>query len=187
MPGRIRYFIAGFLALGGVVAFAILIFVGIGRAGRSLDAFSVPGAKVFELTEGKNYTVYYEFQSFYEGQAYSGPENLTGLSLSVTSNTSDQVIPTRAASVNANYAFGSRKGRSMFQFKRPVTGPYTLRGSYPDDPNGPKVILSLSHGFGTTLTFYILTSIGTFMVTSLMALGLLLHTYFRRRQVLKVS
>ena len=185
LPSRLYYVLAAMVAVFGVVAFAYFLVHGIQAAGRDLQRFQVPGSRVFELPRAKSYTVYHEYQSFLDGKAYANPKGLPGLTLTVKSNTTGREFPARAAALNSHYEFGAYKGQSLFQFSIPEPGSYTLIADYGVNGSGSVTVLSLSSGFGMTLTLYILGSIGIMIVALMSALLLSLITWLRRRRVLR--
>lgn len=185
LPSRLYYVLAAVVAVLGVVGFAYFLVHGIQAAGRDLQRFQVPGSRVFELPQAKSYTVYHEYQSFLDGKAYVNPKGMPGLTLTVKSNATGREFPAQAAALNSHYEFGAYKGQSLFQFRISEPGSYTLTADYGKSASGPVTVLSLSSGFGMTLTLYILGAVGIMIVSLMSALLLFLITWLRRRRVIR--
>lgn len=173
-PGRFGYFAAVALAVGGVVACAVIIVLFVIR----LDGgtrFVAPGSHAITVEKAGKQVIWNDYRTVFEGRNYSAPEQLPdGLHIRVTAAATGKDVdiePDRGASSKTSAA--ERVSVASFDA---VPGRYTItiEGNFPPRvfSVGPSFLLQL---FGT-----ISGAVALMFLGFAAALVLAIWTYLRR-------
>ena len=175
-PGRWVYALSGGLLVVAIVV-ATLIVVRLVRSAEDIQQMVAPGETTMELDATGTYGVFYERDTVFQGQSFSGPDALPGLDvILVSQDTGEQISVRRPFGESFTYDFGDRSGElaGKFEVERPGTYTVTATGA------GPEVIIAI----GRYSFRGLFASIGGIIVCALMALVgavLLIVFFFVRR------
>jgi len=179
-PGTGNYFTAALVLMLGLLVFVWILYSSLSQLGRAGHRFLAPGQAELNLSKKGDYTIYYEFQSVYEGRAYSSEENLPGLVVQVSSKDEGKKIPIREIRANSTYSFGGRKGRALFYFNVENPGTYQIKAHYINDQSEPRIVLTVGKGFVSRMIFGIFGAIGVLLLGILIGIFLIVFTFLKR-------
>ena len=183
-PGKIWYLLAvlllliGFGALaGGVGHLVSSIAKSVAGAGRVV----VPGSGKVTLDEPGEYKVYYEHRSVVGGKSYRGPAETPALECRLVFADDGREVSLEPSSSSFTYEYGSRAGKSVWEFRADRSGVYELSAEYPKGEKGPKeVVLAVGGAFPVGSIFGLFAGIGVLMLCGIAALVIFLLTMLRR-------
>lgn len=115
------------------------------------------------VTNAGSYTVFLEEQSVMTGKIYSTTESVAGLRCNAERQGSGQTIVLRRPGGSMTYSVGGRSGRSVLQFDAQQLGQYVLSCAYPEERNGPEVVLAVGTGFGRRIFSLLLSSLAAIL------------------------
>jgi hypothetical protein len=164
----------------GVGLFAGILYKGLGGIGNKLQQVLAPGETDVTLDAPGNYTIFYESQSIMGGKLYSTDESISGLSCALVSKATNSKIAISASSMNTTYEFGGRSGRSVFEFTIDQPGIYAFTASYPQEKQGPEVVLAVGKDVTTGIFATVLGGLAVFFGSIGAALAILLVTLIKR-------
>jgi len=175
-PGRWVYVLSGGLLVVAIVV-ATLVVMGLVRSAEDIQQMVAPGVTTMELDATGTYGVFYERDTVFEGQSFSGPEALPALDVVlVDQTTGEEVTVRRPFGETFTYDFGDRSGALVgkFEVERPGTFTVTATGE------GPEVIIAV----GPYSFRGLFASIGGIILSAFLALAgavLLIVFFFVRR------
>jgi len=184
MPGRVWYWVAGIIGAMALTAFVAILFNGIAGMGDALQQMLGPGQIEITLEEPGTYTVFHEHESIFEGQYYSSPEIVSGLTVRVRSLDSSETIRVEAPNVNSNYAISGRSGVGIFEFNIVEPGRYRITAAYGNGQATPPVVLAIGHDF-MGLMAIIFGAIGVMMVGAGLVIAIVVVTFVKREKALR--
>ena len=185
MPGRVWYWAAGGIGAMALVAFVAILFNGIASMGDALPQMLGPGQIEISLDEPGTYTVFHEHESIFEGQYYSSPEIVSGLTVRVRYKDSGETIKVAAPNVNSNYAVSGRSGVGIFEFDIVEPGRYRITAAYANGQATPPVMLAIGHDFMGGLMATIFGAIGVMMVGAGLVISIAVITFVKREKALR--
>jgi uncharacterized membrane protein len=173
-PGRFGYFAAVALAVGGVVACAVIIVWFVAR----LDGgarFVAPGSHAFRVEKAGKQVIWNDYRTVFEGRSYSASEQLPdGLHIRVTEAASGKDIDIESDR-GASSKTSAAERVSIASFEA-VPGRYTItiEGNFPPRvfSVGPSFLLRL---FGT-----IASALAVMFLGFAVALALAIWTFLQR-------
>jgi hypothetical protein len=177
-PGRWWYFVAVLVLVGGMALFAQTLFSLLNELGAELRQLVVPGTHDLALGEAGEYTIFHERVSVVNGEAFSGP--ISGLRVTVT-GPGGEALPVSSPGTSMTYSFGGRSGAAIFGFRIERAGTYRLSAVYADGRAEPRAVLTVARDFMGKLIRTILSGLGIAFGTILLAVGIVLVTFFKRR------
>ncbi|HHV97996.1 MAG TPA: hypothetical protein GXX36_00225 [Clostridiaceae bacterium] len=180
-PDRILYVISVLIFLCGMALFAYLLMTGISSTVSKIDTRVVmPGTETIEFTETGKYTIYFEQRSNMYGKIYE-TNDINGLTLSLRNIETGEELELINTAFESSYNVGSRKGKSIFNFKVEKAGKYEIRGWYESDKD-QKVVLAIGKGFVTALVRTILLCIVTFFASVGVSVIIFIYTFNKRKR-----
>ena len=175
-PGRWVYALSGGLLVVAIGA-ATLIVVGLVRSAEDIQQMVAPGETTMELDATGTYGVFYERDTVFQGQSFSGPAALPGLDVVlVNQDTGEEITVRRPFGESFTYDFGDRSGELAGKFEVETPGTYTVTAT----GAGPGVIIAI----GRYSFRGLFVSIGGIIVCAFMALVgavLMIVFFFVRR------
>lgn len=137
---------------------------------KSLVRVVVPGEKVVVLPAPGDYTIFHEHKTVVDGIVYSSSEDsITGLRCTLKNNLTNENVPLTPSSSNMTYSFGSKEGRSIFDFNAGKGGTFHLSCLFPEAEHaGVKTVLAIGKGFGAeifNMISFIFTIVAIFLVS----------------------
>ncbi len=180
-PSRWLYLVAVLFLISGWSAAGFSVVRGLtGGLTKGLVQLLVPGEEILELDEAGTYTIFHEYESVYKNQVFSvNNSNISSLELSLRAAATNKDIALRA-STSASYSFGSRAARSLYKFDIDSPGSYILSAKYLEN-DGPKLVLTVSKGFLTKIFAKVFAAIAYVLGGTLLAAGLAIYTFLKRR------
>lgn len=185
---RRGYVIALIVFVLGSIASAALVAVfayGLFTLGDDLERMVAPGTQQFDLSETGTYTIFYEYESSFDGTTYITGSSTPGLDITVTRVNDGAQINVRPSSMSTSYNTMNYSGQSIRTFSVDQTGIYEISAEYSAATRGPDVVLAVGQG----VTRGILTSIGAFFgggllfcFITLVAIAIAGFTFYRRYQ-----
>jgi hypothetical protein len=185
MPGRVWYWVAGVIGAMALTAFVAILLNGIAGMGDALQQMLGPGQIEITLEEPGTYTVFHEHESIFEGQYYSSPEIVSGLTVRVRSLDSSDAIRVEAPNVSTNYAVSGRSGVGIFEFNIVEPGRYRITAAYGNGQATPPVVLAIGHDFMGGLLATIFGAIGVMMVGAGLVISIVVVTFVKREKALR--
>jgi hypothetical protein len=186
VTSRAGYFLGAICLLAGLSLAGWLVWSEIAALQNVMIRVVMPGSVVVTLDEPGTYTIYHEADSVVDGKLYSAP-NIAGLSVTVTGDGTGEQIPVAVPGMSSSYSIGGHSGKSVLAFDIAKPGRYLLSGQYANGRSEPQTVLAISPGFLGRLLGTIFGAIGAVGLGFVMALVLVLTTYFRRRRVLRTA
>ena len=175
-PGRWVYALSGGLLVVAIVV-ASLIVMGLVRGAEDIQQTVAPGGATMEFDEAGTYGVFYERDTVFRDQRFSGPDALPALDVVLTNqDTGEQVTVRRPFGESFTYDFGDRSGELVGKFEIERPGPFAVSAT----GQGPEVIIAV----GRYSFRGLFASIGGIIVCAFMALVgavLLIVFFFVRR------
>jgi hypothetical protein len=182
MPGRVWYWVAGGIGAMALAAFVAILFNGIAGMGDALQQMLGPGRIEISLEEPGTYTVFHEHESIFEGQYYSSPEIVSGLTVRVRAVENGETIRVKAPNVSTNYAVSGRSGVGIFEFNIVEPGRYRITAAYGNGQATPPVVLAIGHDFMGGLLATIFGAIGVMMVGAGLVISIVVVTFVKREK-----
>ncbi|HAU37802.1 MAG TPA: hypothetical protein DCX07_08810 [Phycisphaerales bacterium] len=113
-PGAWIYWLAGLLAIGGVVPGAILIVSAVKEfASAPMHRIRVPGEARIALEEAGEYTIYHESRGA-NGEDAPRPRSVEGLKIFLTHDGAEVTL--HEVEINERYTIGGRRGYALWRF-----------------------------------------------------------------------
>ncbi len=143
--------------------------------------FVVPGAQELNFNADGKYTLYHEYQSTVDGKGYSTEEYLKDVKVTLKSKNNFRKVHLSSSSSNMSYEFGSRAGKSLYEFEIEEPGIYILAVEYQDGASTPKTVFAVGPYFdvlGLTLLVFGVGS-GGFVLGAIIVLWI----FLKRRKV----
>ncbi|MGH2778449.1 MAG: hypothetical protein ACRDJB_07335 [Actinomycetota bacterium] len=175
-PGRWVYALSGGLLVAAIVV-ATLIVMCLVRSAEDIKQMVAPGETTMELDDTGTYGIFYERDTVFEGQSFSGPNALPALDVVLVDQTTGEEVTVRPPfGETFTYDFGDRSGALVgkFEIERPGTFTVTATGE------GPEVIIAV----GPYSFRGLFASIGGIILCAFLALAgavLLIVFFFVRR------
>lgn len=131
---------AALIIIPGIIAL-VLFFVDI--INTPSERYVFPGTHEIQFDDTGEYTVYYEYQSTVDGVAYLTSEDIPDLQVMLQSKDDLERVEIESASFNESYSYGSRAGKSLFEFDIDEPGVYILTAEYQDGSSTPDIVLAV--------------------------------------------
>ncbi len=179
-PSRAWYLLAVLVLIAGFTAFGMVLSSALGSFDRMIRVL-VPGQADMTLEQPGSYTIFHEHRSTLDGRVYD-VGNVSGLTVTVTSLGGSN-IPLQT-SASANYASGSRAGRSLFSFEIRDPGVYRLSAAYAAGRKEPQTVLAVGHNAVSGFVFTLLAALACMFVGVGIAIGIFVMVFIRRRRAL---
>ncbi len=145
-PSRWQYFtgtaivlVTSALAMGLLFAGLFLNLINIIPEMRMV----MPGTHDIELDSAGKYTVFWEYQSFFEGVLYGGQTSLSGMTMWLYDDNSN-LIEMSLSSGTSKYEANGRAGVSLAEFEIDEPGTYTIIADYKEGDSGSDIVLAIS-------------------------------------------
>jgi hypothetical protein len=180
MPSRLWYAASAAIVLIGIALGVAFLWPRLAGLGDDFVRVVVPGAHEIELPEPGSYTIFHEPTGTIDGVLYSASD-VSGLRVALSTAGGDEIALDPAA-VSSRYSFGGRTGFSVFGFEIAEAGTYRLSASYDDGRTEPSTILAISSGFVGKLVTTILGFMAILLGSILLAVGIGITTFVRRRR-----
>ncbi|MGQ9706321.1 MAG: hypothetical protein ACUVWP_04870 [bacterium] len=144
---------------------------------------TAPGKINITLQTSGKYTIYYEYQSVYDGRVYLTGENLpSGLQFAVLSKETGANIPLTASTLKSSYSIGGRSGVSAFDLTIDKPGIYEITSWYSEGQSGPNVVMTIGQGFSANLLMIVFGGVGICIGAFIIALLIIIMTFIKRRR-----
>ncbi|HET7840478.1 MAG TPA: hypothetical protein VFM21_02675 [Terriglobia bacterium] len=184
-PSRAYYGVAGAVLVGGVGLFVALLWRGISSVPSKVQQVVAPGRAELTLSKPGDYTIFYEYQSVLGNRVYSTGQNVPGLECTLVSKSAQEPVPLSRATVNSNYSFGGRSGKSVFDFHINQPGVYELTASYPVGEQGEEVVLAVGQGVVTGILSTVFGALAIMFGTIGLTIAIILITAVKRHNAAK--
>jgi len=181
-PSKGYYYLAGLIFVIGVSAVAFFMWTNLMGLTDQLKQVLAPGTSEVILEETGTYTIFHEYRSVYQGQAFSSRGNLSGLRCSLVQKETGRPVSIEGISYSATYERGGRKAEGVWTFEISQPGVYIMTTSYQDNATVPVHILAVGHGFLAKLLKLIFTNIALFFVTMFISGGIVVITDQKRKK-----
>jgi hypothetical protein len=133
------------LAVSGMVVFqAVGSVVGQYPSGDTPRQLA-PGSTELQLAEPGAYTIYYEYNSTFQGTAFVTSPEIPLLNLRLSSPTSGKTVPVHEYQGTSAYRFGNVAGEAIGVFDIDRGGRYVLDARYRYETTGAEVVLAVAH------------------------------------------
>lgn len=184
-PGRGWYVIAALLFVLAIASLALEIPAVIRNVGSAVY-FLAPGSKVIAVDSPRNFTIWHENRTLFEGRTYNTVAALPGgATITVTGPHGEPVAVTSAG--GASVTSGSNESHSVASFEAKIPGNYTVTIAGLPDPHVISVSsFSLGGLLGTILGFTLLQSFCTFGALAIVVL-IAIARYRKRQPILRAS
>ncbi len=180
-PSKIFYVVSGVILVIGIILFVIILISGIfSSVDKINNRVIVPGTKMVELKETGKYIIYFEYRSVIDGKVFE-TNNISGLMCSLRNTETGGFIKLDNPSLDSNYSFSAREGKSIFEFAINETGKYELKAWYKTG-EGEEAVLAIGKGFGIELARTIILSIGTLFVSFGISIAIFIVTLVKRKK-----
>jgi hypothetical protein len=183
-PSRWYYGLSVLILVVGLSAFVWLLFSSISGMAGGLIQVVAPGSADLDLGEVGEYTIFYENQSYANGSFYSTGKDVSGLQIEIVEKSTGIKLATNLPSGSFTYSIGGRFGQAILTFQVSRPGIYQLLASYPQDYQGPQVILAVGHGFMGRIISIVITSLAAFFGSIIIAAALTIIIYRKRQKAL---
>ena len=182
-PSALFYVLAVAIIVTGA---ALGIFLFLKSLARVDDApqLVVPGEHALDLDETGTYDVFVESHSVIDGQVYSNPSGVPGMSFYLRRPETGQEVTLEAQTSRLTYSFGDRSGRGILNFTIDEPGSYVLTAAYTSE-NGPPAVLSVVREFGAGLLTAILGGLASVVVSLGLGLTMIILVSIKRRKARK--
>ena len=146
------------------------VWQGLVQFDKSLLRVVVPSEKIIVLTSPGDYTIFHEHKTVADGIIYSSSEDaISGMRCQMKNSITNEGVSLKPSSANLTYSFGSKEGRSIFDFDAGKGGTFRLSCLFPEARSSEtKTVLAIGQGFGAEIfntISYIFTIIAIFMVS----------------------
>lgn len=185
---RRGYVIALIVFLLGMIGSAALVGLfayGLFTLGTNMERMVAPGSEQFEFSDTGTHTIFYEYESSFDGTTYSTGSTIPALDISVTRLDDGADIEVRSSSMDTSYDLVNQSGQSIRSFSVDQEGTYEITAEYSGDADGPDIVLAISENITRT----ILTTVGVFFggglvfcIMTLIAIAIAGFTFYRRYQ-----
>lgn len=168
-----RYVLSAVPFILGVIACVLLgmnLWRGIVAFDNSLVRLVMPGERFIDLPSPGKYTIFNEYRSVVKGVVYSSSEDsISGMRCEMTDIVTNEKVPLKASSANMTYSFGSKEGRSVYDFDAGKGGTFRMNCSYQGPGReGVRTVIAIGRGFGGAIfnmISYIFAIISIFIVS----------------------
>lgn len=185
VPGKFWYVVALILFIGSITApVAITLWQVFGKEDVTLRLVAPQTLKV-RLDRG-TYTVFSDSRAVIGGEVVISQGSIAGLRFSVKGPRGED-IPVGPTSLASRYSVGGQTGFSVFEFKIPESGEYTVSASYREADPRQRALLSIRRDFFGGLLGSIFTAVAISVGGSLLAVFIFLRTLYARRKLILQS
>jgi hypothetical protein len=167
----------------GFAVFAGLVFSSISDMGSGLVQMVAPGSADIDLKEPGEYTIYYEYQTYFKNKFYRTSELIPGIRIDVLEIATGRHLETYPAPIGFNYSLGSRNGRGIIAFKADLPGVYRINTTYLE-ALGPEVVLAVGKGFAEGILSGLLISFAALFCSIAVGAIIAFITYTRRKNAI---
>jgi hypothetical protein len=183
-PSRWYYGLAVLILVVGLSVFAWSLFSGISGIADELIQVVAPGTADLDLREVGEYTIFYENQSYVNGSFYYTGNDIAGLQIDIMEKFTGIRLDTYLPPSSFTYSIGGRFGRAILAFQVSRPGIYRLLASYPQDYQGPQVVLAVGRGFMERIISIVIRSLAAFFGSIIIAAALGIIIYRKRQKAL---
>jgi hypothetical protein len=142
-PSRWYYLIALALIAAGAICGYQALAAAIHTLQGGLTQAVFPGETRVSFPAPGNYKIYYEDHSEFNGRVFDTDSQLPGLTFTVTSSESGEVIPLHRPGFNETYNLNGRTGRAVLQFHVTRPGSYKVKASYDDNEKHEDAVFAM--------------------------------------------
>ena len=175
------FIVLGILIIGvGVTSFIFMIYNTVTKLG-DVEPLIVPGEHRLELDEVGTYDIFLEYNSVIDGEVYSNPQGVPGLTFLVRVAETGTEVPVARPNANLTYNLGSRSGSAILNFTIDEPGTYLLSATYSTEA-GPPAVITVIHEFGQGLLTSILGGIAILMVCLGLGLAMIIIVAVKRHK-----
>ena len=175
------FFLLGVLVIGiGAGSFGVLIYDTVTQFG-DREPLVVPGEHRLELDETGTYDIFLEYNSVVDGQVYSNPQGVPGLTCIVREAATGTEIPVQRPNGTMTYNVGDRSGAAILNFDIEEPGTYMLSATYLSE-NGPPAVITVIHEFGKGLVSTIIGGIAILMVSLGIGISIIIIVAVKRKK-----
>lgn len=184
-PSRSYYAVAAVVLIGGIALFIYVLLKGISAVPSKVKQVVAPGKAELTLSTPGDYTIFYEYQSVVGNRVYSTGESVPGLECTLISKSTQTPVELTRSTVNSNYSFGGRSGKSVFDFHIDQPGVYEISSAYPEGQQGEEVVLAVGQGVVTGILSTVFGAIGILFGSIGLTVVIILVTAIKRHNAAK--
>ena len=151
----------------------------------ALTQVVVPVEEDITFPETGKYTIFYEYQSVVGDRLYFAGESLSGLQCTLASKVTGRRIALCRPLTRSTYSLGGRKGVSVLEFTIDQPGIYEFSASYPEEQEGPEVVLTMGKGFLKNLMGTVFGGLAIFFGSGAIAAAIMVVTFLKRQKAKK--
>lgn len=182
-PGRFWYLVALVLFIGSMLAPGVIVLLTVFGGGDDVIRLVAPETKTLRLERG-TYSIFSDSRAVVDGEVVISQGGISGLRVTIRSAVGAE-IPVGPSSVPSRYSYGGQTGFSIFEFRIPETGNYTVSATYRETSNNQRGLLSIRRDFLGGLLGSIFASVGVALVGTFLAVFIFLRTLWRRANVFR--
>lgn len=182
-PGRFWYLVALVLFIGSMLAPGVIVLLTVFGGGDNVLRLVAPETKTLRLERG-TYSIFSDSRAVVDGEVVISQGSISGLRVTIRSAAGAE-IPVVASSVPSRYSYGGQSGFSIFEFRIPETGNYSVSATYREASNNQRGLLSIRKDFLGGLLGSIFASVGVALVGTFLAVFIFLRTLWRRASVFR--
>jgi hypothetical protein len=185
-PSRAYYGLAVAVLVAGIALFVVVLWKGISSIPSRVQQVVAPGRAELTLSTSGDYTIFYEYRSVIGNRVYSTGEDVPGLECTLTSKAIGATVPLKDSTLNSNYTFGGRSGRSVFDFYIDRPGTYELTSSYREGRKGEEVVLAVGPGdIAMKMVKMAFLAVGILLGSIVLTIAIVLITAIKRHNAAK--
>lgn len=181
VPGKRWYLIAGLLALAGLVAAGLSLWLTLSGIDDDLQRATFPGQIELSLPEAGTYTIFVE-----RAVGSSLDPAVSDMFVQVFSPQGEALQLSNPGG-SLTYTLGGQSGEAVLQFDAAESGTFLMVGDYPSGDSGPPVTLAVNKGFGGRLFAGIGAVILIPLLTWSAAIVIVIVTFLKRRKTAAAS
>jgi hypothetical protein len=184
-PSRWYYALAAAVIIAGVVLFVVTIWKGVTSIPSKVQQVVAPGKAELTLASPGDYTIFYEYQSVIGNRIYSTGADVPGLECTLVSKTTGAPVTLSRSTVDSNYSFGGRSGKSVFDFHIDQPGVFQISSSYAEGRQGEEVVLAVGQGVAMGIVTMVFKALGIMFGSIALTIAIVLITAIKRRNSAK--
>lgn len=184
-PSRWFYLLAAGVLVGGMVFFGVFLLTQSKGLSKSITQISVPGTSILNLNKTGDYAVFWEHESALNDKVHATRQGLAKLKCELKNKETGTIIPLKKPWANTTYAVAGHSRSPVFDFTLAQPGAYEFSAIYPKNEQGPKATFAVGRGFTKEFMSSILRHLGFAFASGVLAVGIVLVTFFKRRKAFK--
>ncbi len=148
------YLLAGGVFVLGIIFMIYQVFAIVDDFSASDLRFIAPQSEVVLQLEPGEYTVYYEYKTYFEEVYYDTGNSINGLKLKIKNTLSNEEVKVKNSTFSSSYTNSDGSGVSVLDFEIKKSGEFKISSSFTDSEH-EKVILSI----GKTMAWNFINSV----------------------------